>query len=231
MDAEFFNFENTDNFKLRELAAQNAIKDIVNFFTKEDGSVAVFDATNSTRKRRKWLKDICEKNNIQPMFLESWSNDHELIINNAKDIGSTSPDYENFEPHVAEADFLERIRQYERFYEPLDPQKDKDMTFIKLVNIIEEVVINKIRTYLESRIVFYVMNIRPKPKYIWLSRHGESIYNVEKKIGGDSSLSERGFQYAKKIGAVSERERRRSKFDRVDFHLKKNTTNGKLSSL
>lgn len=57
------------------------------------------------------------------MFLESWSNDHELIINNAKDIGSTSPDYENFEPHVAEADFLERIRQYERFYEPLDPQK------------------------------------------------------------------------------------------------------------
>lgn len=71
MDAEFFNFENTDNFKLRELAAQNAIKDIVNFFTKEDGSVAVFDATNSTRKRRKWLKDICEKNNIQPMFLES----------------------------------------------------------------------------------------------------------------------------------------------------------------
>ncbi|EGA74366.1 Fbp26p [Saccharomyces cerevisiae AWRI796] len=116
------------------------------------------------------------------MFLESWSNDHELIINNAKDIGSTSPDYENFEPHVAEADFLERIRQYERFYEPLDPQKDKDMTFIKLVNIIEEVVINKIRTYLESRIVFYVMNIRPKPKYIWLSRHGESIYNVEKKI-------------------------------------------------
>lgn len=71
------------------------------------------------------------------------------------------------------------------------------MTFIKLVNIIEEVVINKIRTYLESRIVFYVMNIRPKPKYIWLSRHGESIYNVEKKIGGDSSLSERGFQYAK----------------------------------
>lgn len=199
MDAEFFNFENTDNFKLRELAAQNAIKDIVNFFTKEDGSVAVFDATNSTRKRRKWLKDICEKNNIQPMFLESWSNEHELIINNAKDIGSTSPDYENFEPHVAEADFLERIRQYERFYEPLDPQKDKDMTFIKLVNIIEEVVINKIRTYLESRIVFYVMNIRPKPKYIWLSRHGESIYNVEKKIGGDSSLSERGFQYAKKL--------------------------------
>ncbi|CAI4043532.1 fructose-2,6-bisphosphatase SKDI_10G0630 [Saccharomyces kudriavzevii IFO 1802] len=199
IDAEFFNFENVDGFKLRELAAQNAMKDIVDWFAKEGGTVAVFDATNSTRERRKWLKDVCEKNNIQPMFLESWSDDHELIANNAKDIGSTSPDYKGFEPEVAEADFLNRIGQYERFYEPLDAQNDRDMTFVKLINIVEEVVINKIRTYLESRIVFYVMNIRPKPKFIWLSRHGESIYNVEKKIGGDSSLSERGFQYAKKL--------------------------------
>lgn len=61
IDAEFFNFDNADGFKLRELAAQNAMKDILDWFAKENGSVAVFDATNSTRERRKWLKDVCRK--------------------------------------------------------------------------------------------------------------------------------------------------------------------------
>ena len=35
---------------------------------------------------------------------------------------------------------------------------------------------------------------------IYLSRHGESEYNVENKVGGDSPLSERGALYAKALG-------------------------------
>jgi broad specificity phosphatase PhoE len=34
---------------------------------------------------------------------------------------------------------------------------------------------------------------------ILLSRHGESEYNIENKIGGDSSLSENGIKYAKNL--------------------------------
>ena len=34
---------------------------------------------------------------------------------------------------------------------------------------------------------------------IYLSRHGESIYNTQNKIGGDSELSEKGHEYAKQI--------------------------------
>jgi 6-phosphofructo-2-kinase/fructose-2,6-biphosphatase 2 len=33
-------------------------------------------------------------------------------------------------------------------------------------------------------------------------QHGESMYNVEGKIGGDSDLSERGWQYAKALPAL-----------------------------
>lgn len=36
-------------------------------------------------------------------------------------------------------------------------------------------------------------------KIIYLSRHGESIYNLEKKIGGDSDLSNNGIEYSKNL--------------------------------
>ena len=35
---------------------------------------------------------------------------------------------------------------------------------------------------------------------IYLSRHGESEYNVEDRIGGNSSITERGHQYARALG-------------------------------
>lgn len=36
---------------------------------------------------------------------------------------------------------------------------------------------------------------------VWLSRHGESEFNVAGRIGGDSLLSPRGYAYALKLGA------------------------------
>lgn len=40
------------------------------------------------------------------------------------------------------------------------------------------------------------MNLHLTPRAIFLTRHGESEYNVSGKIGGDSNLSERGRKYA-----------------------------------
>jgi len=55
---------------------------------------------------------------------------------------------------------------------------------------------------LQSRVAFYLMNLHLKPRSIYLSRHGESIYNVEGKIGGDSDLSPRGWDYARALPAL-----------------------------
>ena len=40
----------------------------------------------------------------------------------------------------------------------------------------------------------------PEGRTIYLSRHGESEYNLEDRIGGDSNLTPRGEQYAKSLG-------------------------------
>ncbi|BAO40912.1 Fructose-2 [Kluyveromyces marxianus] len=198
-DAEFFDFANKEAYKIRQHAVTMAVEDMMRWFNEKEGVVAILDATNSTPERREWILKLCRENGIEPMFLESWCDDQDLILRNISEVKTTSPDYQGIDPDVATKDFLKRISKYESVYEPLDEIKDKDKTFVRLINVAQQVIINKIETYLESRIVFYVMNLHIRPRSIWLSRHGESIYNVEKKIGGDSHLSPRGLQYAKKL--------------------------------
>ncbi|AMD22479.1 HHL291Cp [Eremothecium sinecaudum] len=200
--AAFFDPDNEEGLKLREMAAERALEDMLEWFTAEEGIVAILDATNTTRARREWVARKLRANSIEPMFLESWCDDQDLILRNVVELKSTSPDYEGVESEVAIHDFLARIKKYEKIYQPLDESHDKELTFVRLINVSQQVIINRIESYLESRIVFYIMNLHIKPRYIWLSRHGESIYNVEKKIGGDSHLSPRGLQYARKLPEI-----------------------------
>ncbi|SCV01756.1 LAMI_0G13520g1_1 [Lachancea mirantina] len=197
--ADFFDYSNAEAYKIREQAVKEAVEDMMKWFEEEEGCVAILDATNSTRVRRNWILKLCRENCIEPMFLESWCDDEDVVLRNIADVKNSSPDYEGVDSEAATSDFLERINKYKEVYQPLQDDIDKDLTFVRLINVAQQVVINRIETYLESRIVFYVMNLHIKPRYIWLSRHGESIYNIEKKIGGDSSLSPRGLKYAAKL--------------------------------
>jgi len=58
------------------------------------------------------------------------------------------------------------------------------------------VVLNKIFGYLPGRIASFVMNLHTAPKTIYLTRHGQSEYNLSQKIGGDSALTQHGRDYA-----------------------------------
>ncbi len=68
-----------------------------------------------------------------------------------------------------------------------------------MINVSSQVIIKNIEDYLQSRIVYYVMALHIRPRSIWLSRHGESDYNLLGKIGGDADISERGELYARKL--------------------------------
>lgn len=45
----------------------------------------------------------------------------------------------------------------------------------------------------------YLMNVHVRPRAIYLTRHGESIYNQLQRIGGDSALSQHGVEYSKRL--------------------------------
>lgn len=46
-----------------------------------------------------------------------------------------------------------------------------------------KIIANRITGYLPGRIVFFLMNLHITPRPIWLTRHGESEFNAQERIG------------------------------------------------
>lgn len=192
----FFDPNNPIGIQQRKESANEALNDMIRWFDQDNGVVGIYDATNGTKKRRQWLHEKLTKDNIQVFFIESICQLEEIVLDNIKEVKLTSPDYANTDPEEAAKDFNARIEHYKDFYETVT---ENDYTYIKLINVGSQVIINMIRGYLESRIVYYLMNLHTAPRKIYMSRHGESQFNVQGKIGGDSALSPRGILYANKL--------------------------------
>ena len=62
-----------------------------------------------------------------------------------------------------------------------------------------QVIVNRLNGYLQTRIAAFVMNLHLVPRPLWLSRHGQSLYNVDNKVGGNPSLSKAGVLYAQSL--------------------------------
>ncbi len=138
---------------------------------RSGGVVGILDATNSTKDRRKWVHEICEANGIEVLFVESLCDKEEVIMANILDVKTSSPDYKDQDPEEAANDFRRRISQYEKVYKTIDGDGDEgDYTYLKIMNIGKQVIINRIQDYLQSRIVYYLMNLHIRPRSVWLSR-------------------------------------------------------------
>ncbi|KAH0544645.1 hypothetical protein GP486_008502 [Trichoglossum hirsutum] len=196
--ADFFDTTNPEGERLRRAAAEAAVDDMIKWFAADGGVIAILDATNSTKARRRWIRDRCSAEGIETLFVESKCDDQKLIKSNITEVKTTSPDYVGQDPEVAVQDFLNRIRNYEKVYQTIDSDEE-GYTYIQLIDVGKHCIINQIRDYLESRVVYYLMNLHIKPRSIWLSRHGESEYNLVGKIGGDSNISPRGEAYARAL--------------------------------
>lgn len=67
-----------------------------------------------------------------------------------------------------------------------------------MMNVGRRFLVNRVQDYIQSKIVYYLMNIHVHSHSIYLCRHGESSHNTEGLLGGDSGLSQRG----KQVGAA-----------------------------
>ncbi|KAJ0124735.1 hypothetical protein J7T55_006076 [Diaporthe amygdali] len=204
--ADFFDIGNSEGERQRKAAAEAAVADMLKWFRDEKGVVAILDATNSTKERRKWILEICTNAGIEVIYVESKCDDEELIMANIRDVKTTSPDYKGQDPEQAAIDFRGRIRNYEKVYKSVNEDGDEDhLTYLKILDVGKQVIINRIQDYLQSRVVYYLMNLHIRPRSVWLSRHGESEYNLDGRIGGDALLSPRGEQYARKLPDLDDR--------------------------
>lgn len=196
----FFRSDNSEAMQVRQQCAIKALADVGQWLKDEDGEVAVFDATNTTEERRHLIHRIVVKEMRYKLFyVESICEDQALIESNIREVKVNGPDYEGISADEALQDFLQRIDHYKRQYQPLDELKENHLSFMKLYNTGEKVVVHKHEGHVQARIVYYLMNIHVTPRSIYLSRHGESEYNVKGRIGGDSDLSNRGTAYREEI--------------------------------
>lgn len=199
-NASWFSHDNTQANHSREQLAQDSLEMLIKWL-KEGGNVGIHDATNSTRYRRASIEArVAQEPGMHLIFLESCCDDPATIAANvALKVSSGDPDYKDIPPEEAKRDFLRRISEYEKVYETIT---EPHLSYVKIVNVGSQVTVSRIHGYLQSRIAFYLMNLHLKPRSIYLSRHGESQYNVEGKIGGDSLLSPRGMQYRSALPAL-----------------------------
>lgn len=199
--AKFFDPHNPQAYKLRTQMAEECLEQLISWL-KNGGNVGIHDATNSSKARRDAIAArIAKEPDLKLVFLESICTDPAVIAANvAVKVSSGDPDYAGMSPEMAKKDFLERIKHYEEGYESVDADEtESHLSYCKIYDVGRAVTVNQIHGYLESRIAFYLMNLHITPRNIFFSRHGESQYNVEGKIGGDSNLSERGWEYAKAL--------------------------------
>uniref|UniRef100_A0A0V0G8D4 Putative fructose-6-phosphate n=1 Tax=Triatoma dimidiata TaxID=72491 RepID=A0A0V0G8D4_TRIDM len=196
---EFFRAENREAMAIRTQCCMDAMQDVCRWL-ESGGEVAVFDATNSTLDRRRMIYDfVVKKKGYKLFFVESICDDPQIVEQNIMEVKVNSPDYQNMNTEAALKDFLLRIEHYKERYEPLDEEKEAHLSFMRIYNTGEKVVVHKHEGHIQSRIVYYLMNIHIVPRTIYLARHGESMHNLEGRIGGDSDLSPRGREFAKKM--------------------------------
>lgn len=197
---DFFDPSNAEAEEERMRAATEAMDEMLAWLRDTEGQIAIYDATNTSLRRREMIRNTCERLGVALLFIESVCDREDIIVDNITQVKLSSPDYVGMDPGEAVSDFCARIHHYEQVYEPVGTTSEEQLvSYVKLINIGAKAVINRIMDYRQSKIVFYLMNLHIKPRSIYLCRHGETQHNLAGRIGGNADLSERGQIFAQRL--------------------------------
>lgn len=181
---EFYDPNNRDGVALREKIALINVRRATDYL-KGAGNVAILDATNASLKRRKKITELLTDHVI--LFIECINHDEE-ILKASIDRKVTLPEFNHLGRAAAIESFKQRINYYQAIYTPVE----KETNFIKLDSLY-----NKISDEEISDDIPYYDRIRDflvtdTVKNLFLIRHGETYFNLQNRIGGNSGLTRDG---------------------------------------
>ncbi|KAF8627693.1 hypothetical protein AX15_004291 [Amanita polypyramis BW_CC] len=182
-----------ETLKLRQKVAEGCEELIWGFFDG-GGQVVIYDANNGSRAQRQGIAEKFDRKGIHVIYLESICDNKEIIETNIRNVKISSPDYRAWDPDRAVHDYYQRIKDRETYYETVE---ETEWPFIKIINVGEKIEVNNIKGYLQSRIVFFLMNIHNRYRTIYFARSGQSL--LEHSYKADSDLSPVGWDYAEKL--------------------------------
>ncbi|THU84353.1 bifunctional 6-phosphofructo-2-kinase/fructose-2,6-bisphosphate 2-phosphatase [Dendrothele bispora CBS 962.96] len=199
LPSDYFNLgeKSPETIELRKKVSAGCEKLIWNFF--KHGQVVIYDANNGTKAARHALAEKFSKEGIHVIMLESMCDNKEIIEANIRSVKISSPDYRGWNPDEAVKDYYRRIEDHEKYYEPVE---ETTWPYIRILNVGEKIMVNllalkNLKGYLQSRIVFFLMNIHNRYRTIYFARSGQSL--IEHSYKADSDLSPAGWEYAEKL--------------------------------
>lgn len=182
--AGFYDPENKEGVAIREKIALINI-DRAQSYLNRTGDVAILDATNVSLKRRNTIQNLLNDHPI--LFLECINNDHEILSASIQR-KIAMPEFGHLTREQAMESFGERIFYYESIYHSLGTENN----FVKLdslhTRILEEEIGSDIPYYEQIRDFLVTDTV----KNLYLIRHGETYFNLENRIGGNSDLTPNG---------------------------------------
>ena len=146
------------------------------------GKVAIFDATNSTNKRRQWILEQCtspefrgDDHQTGVVFVESVCDDVELINENYRYKISISPDFRGMSTEEAMKDLKKRVQKYESQYETIT---DDSLSYIKVYNLSTKLLVNHIYGRMAKELVPALMAWHIGTRPVYLCRPGQTLSGI-----------------------------------------------------
>ncbi|MCC8195062.1 MAG: 6-phosphofructo-2-kinase/fructose-2,6-bisphosphatase [Deltaproteobacteria bacterium] len=161
-------------------------------YLDEGGNVAILDATNASRARRNMLEE--RLTGIPVLYIECVNEDKDLVAASIQR-KVRLPEFANMSRAEATERFEQRIGYYASIYVPLG----REANFVRLDTLNNRI----LQEQLTFVVPFYVrirdIMVSDWVNNLYLVRHGESYYNLENRIGGDSPLTEKGLAQAQAL--------------------------------
>lgn len=161
-------------------------------YLEEGGNVAIIDATNASRTRREELEKLLGDNPV--LYVECVNDDPDLVAASIQR-KVRLPEFARLSRAEAVRSFVQRIHYYESIYAPLG----EEANFLR-VDTLQNRILQERLTFV---VPFYVrirdIIVSDWVNNLYLVRHGETRYNLDERIGGDSPLTEQGRAQARSL--------------------------------
>jgi len=157
-------------------------------------AIAIFDATNSTRARRRHVVEKCSQRGAAVVFVESICDDADVVEANMRTKVRASPDFAGMGFDAALADLRARIENYAKAYETVE---DDEGAYVKLFDFSSKVTAHMCFGRMSKTVVPFLMAVHSNDRPIYLTalapkrREPEWIHNSRRrrKTSGRSPVS------------------------------------------
>ncbi|MBW2097151.1 MAG: histidine phosphatase family protein [Deltaproteobacteria bacterium] len=181
---EFYNPGNQEGVRLREKIALINIERAKKYLENE-GNIAILDATNVSSNRRNLIITLANKYPL--LFIECMNNDEEILEASIRR-KIILPEFQHLSEDSAIHSFKQRIDYYRSIYNTLA----KERNFVRLDSLNNKILKEEIRDPLPYYDRIRDFLVTDSVRNLFLIRHGETYFNLENRIGGDSHLTEKG---------------------------------------